>query len=454
MALVNFSNIDFDQIKISIKDFLRSNSEFTDYDFEGSALSTVIDVLAYNTYITSYNANMISNEVFIDSATLRENIVALARNIGYVPKSRTCARANISYTVNVSEFIGTRPVTLTLTKGLAFTGGNYTFNVLDDITRPVLNDEVNFEEIEIIEGTYLSEIFEIDFNIPNQKIILGNPNIDVSTIRVSVRDGSDRTTVRKYNLADSLFDVKPTSNVFFIQEISDQRYELIFGDNVFGRKLENLSLVEVTYCVSSGPDANGIDRFSYSGRTLTNNAAIVTSDFSVIDTIARSRNAQEIESVNSIRNYAPRIYASQYRAVTATDYEVLVPQIYEETESISVFGGEVLDPPQYGKVFITIKPVNGQFIPNFVKENIKNELRKYSVAGISPEILDLKYLYVEATTNVYFDPSRFSSASDLQNLIYSNLNTYSKSDDLNRYGARFKYSKYQAVVDNLSLIHI
>lgn len=249
MALVNFSNIDFDQIKVSIKEYLRSNSNFTDYDFEGSALSTVVDVLAYNTYITSYNANMISNEVFIDSATLRENIVALARNIGYVPRSRTSARANISFFVDTNSVTGNKPVSLTLKKGLAFTGGGYTFNILDDITKPVINDISTFEELELIEGTYVNEVFEINYNNPNQKIILGNINVDTSTIRVNVRDGSDRSLSRKYNLANSLFDVKPTSKIFFIQEVSDQRYELIFGDGVFGTKLENNSLVEVLLLV-------------------------------------------------------------------------------------------------------------------------------------------------------------------------------------------------------------
>jgi hypothetical protein len=447
MALVNFSNIDFDQIKISIKDYLKSNSNFTDYDFEGSALSTIIDVLAYNTYITSYNANMISNEVFIDSATLRENVVALARNIGYVPRSRTSARANVSLSIDTSEIPGNNPVTLTLKKGLAFTGGGFTFNLLDDITRPVIDNNADFFNLEVIEGTYITEIFEINFQNPNQRIILGNPNIDISTLKVNVRDNNDRSISRKYILANSLFEVNPTSRIFFVQEISDQRYELIFGDGVFGQKLSNLSLVEVSYCVSNGDECNGIDAFTYSGRTFTNNGALVTSDFSAVSAIAASRNGKEIESVSSIRNYAPKIYASQYRAVTATDYEVLVPQLYPETESISVFGGEVLNPPEYGKVFITIKPTNGQFIPNFVKQNIVTELRKYSVAGIVPEILDLKFLFVEFDSSVYYNTSRFGSPSDLQSLIIDNIDRYSRSKDLNQYGARFKYSKFLNIID-------
>jgi len=446
MALVNFSNLDFDQIKTSIKDYLRSNSEFTDYDFEGSALSTVIDILAYNTYISSYNANMVSNEVFIDSATLRENIVSLARNIGYVPRSRTCSRAIISFSVDTSS-LAERPITLNLKKGLCATGGGYSFNTLEDVLVPVINNTANFKEIEIVEGTQITQTFTVNANNPEQKFILDNENIDTSTIRVTVREGETSTVTRRYNVADSLFNITKNSKVFFIQEISDQRYELIFGDGVFGSKLENLSIVEVDYCISNGPDTNGVNTFNYAGRTFTNNDEIITSGFSIISTNSSSRNAKEIESVNSIRKYAPRVYASQYRAVTATDYESLVPQIYAETESLSVFGGETLDPPQYGKVFITIKPLNGQFIPNSVKTNIINQLRRYTVAGIVVEILDLKYLYVEFISNVYYNRSEVSSTSGLLSAVGNRLNTYANSSELNQYGARFKYSKFLNVID-------
>lgn len=449
MALVNFSNIDFDQIKTSIKDYLRSNSEFTDYDFEGSALSTVIEILAYNTYLTSYNANMISNEVFIDSATLRENVVSLARNIGYVPRSRTCARANISFSLDTSN-LSQRPVTLTLKKGLCATGGGFSYNVLNDVIVPVIQDTGTFRSIEVVEGTLLTQNFTVDLKNPNQRFILDNSNIDISTISVFVRDNENRDNVQRYNLADSLFDVKSDSKIYFIQEISDQRYEIIFGDGVFGRKLNNKNIVEVSYCISNGEDANGVSSFSYSGRTFTNNGEIITEGFSVVTTDGVSRNAKEIESVNSIRNYAPRVYASQYRAVTATDYEVLVPQIYAETESISVFGGETLDPPQYGKVFITIKPQNGQFIPAFVKRDIVEKLRRYTVAGIVVEILDLKYLYVEYETNVYYNTSQIGSATKVSKLVTDNITKYSKSSDLNQYGARFKYSKFLNVIDQSS----
>jgi len=455
MGLVNFSNLDFNQIKTTLKDYLRSNSEFTDYDFEGSTLSNVVDVLAYNTYITSFNANMIANEVFIDSATLRENVVALARNIGYVPRSKTSSRANVTFEVDTENFAGPRPITLTLKRGIAVSGSSRgqtgssggVFSVLDDITVPVINDVAQFKNIEVVEGTFVTENFVVDARIPGQRFILGNAGIDVSTIRVNVRDEKNRSFGRKFNLSDSIFEVNSNSKVFFIQEVSDERYELIFGDGIFGEKLENNNFIEVSYIISNGETSNGVNDFRYSGRLFTNNDAIVTSGVSIVITNTPSRGGKQIESVNSIRNYAPRIYASQYRAVTASDYEALIPKLYPEAESVSVFGGEVLNPPQYGRVFITIKPINGQFVPNFVKDNLKSSLRKYTVAGIVPEILDLKYLYVEFSTIAYYNTNKIESASKLIDSISKNVLKYSKSPELNSYGARFKYSKFLNIID-------
>lgn len=456
MALVNFSNLDFDQIKSSIKEYLRSNSNFTDYDFEGSTLSTLIDVLAYNTYITSYNANMVSNEVFIDSATLRENVVSLARNIGYVPRSRTSSRANISFSVDVTSIdtnYSSYPLSLTLQKGLVCTSSNsfggqtYTFSIQDDATVPVVDGFGLFDELEIYEGSYITESFTVDVNIPNQRFILSNSGIDISSLRVFVRD-PNKSFPTKFRLSDSLFDVKSTSNVFYIQEIEDERYEIIFGDGVFGTKLQNSSYIEVSYVISSGELSNGTDSFRFTGRILDNNGRVVTDGISIVLVNSSARGGKEIESVSSIRNYAPRIYASQYRAVTSTDYEALIPQIYPETESVSVFGGETLDPPEYGKVFITIKPYNGQFIPTYVKDNIKASLKKYSVAGIVPEILDLKYLYIELKSNVYYNTNLATGPNDLKTIVSTNIEKYAKSSEMNKYGARFKYSKFLKLIDD------
>lgn len=453
MALVNFTNLDFDQIKTSIKDYLRSNSNFTDYDFEGSTLSTLIDVLAYNTYITSYNANMISNEVFIDSATLRENVVSLARNIGYVPKSKTSARANISFFVDTTGFT-TRPLTLTLKKGTVCTStssfGNqsYTFTIPEDVTRPVINGISLFENVSVYEGTFLVKTFTVDSNNLNQKFILDNSDIDTKSISVLVRNTQSSTVTRKFTLSSSLLDVDSTSKVFFIQEIEDQRYELIFGDGIFGAKLDNQNYIEVSYVTTTGEGANGVSSFTFNGRIVDNNNRVVTTGISLLTTNTESRGGQDIESVESIKKYAPRIYSSQNRAVTATDYETIIPTIYPETESVSVFGGEDLNPPRFGKVYISIKPINGTFVSSQVKENIRNSLRKYSVAGIVPEILDLKYLYVEFNSAVYYNSNEAPSADYLQTIVSNNINLYANSSELNKYGARFKYSKFLKLIDD------
>ena len=455
MALVNFTNLDFDQIKTSIKDYLRSNSNFTDYDFEGSNLSVLIDVLAYNTYISSYNANMISNEVFIDGATLRENVVSLAKTIGYVPRSRKSSRANISFFVDTTGF-STNPLTLTLKRGTictsstSFGNTSYTFSIPNDITVPVVNGIAFFDSIDVYEGTFLTSNFTVNSlnPTPPQRYILDNANIDTSSIQVSVRNSQNSTISRKFLPSDSIFEVTSTSRVFFIQEIEDQRYELIFGDGIFGEKLENLNYIESSYIVTNGEDGNGISSFTFNGRITDNNGVVVTSGVSLVTTNIISEGGKEIESVQSIKNYAPRIYASQNRAVTSNDYEALIPKIYPETDSVSVFGGEELNPPQYGKVFISIKPFYGSFVPNSIKDNLKKELRKYSVAGIVPEIMDLKYLYVETDSTVYYNANLAPSPEFVKTIVSQNIQNYSDSTELNRYGARFKYSKFQKIIDD------
>ena len=456
MPLVNFSNLDFDQIKTTLKDYLRSDSNFTDYDFEGSNLSTILDVLAYNTYITSYNANMVANEVFIDSATLRENVVALARNIGYIPRSRKAARATLSFFVDTSNITPT-PSSLTIRKGpVASTSGSFgnqsfVFCILEDITVPIFNGIATFEDLEVYQGTRLTSNFTFSSNNLNQRFILPNSGIDTKLISVSVRNNEQSTNSVKYSLQDSLFEVKKDSKVFFLQEIEDERYELIFGDGIFGRKLEEGNFIEVGYITSNGDSANGISQFTFAGRITYNRNSIeytITSGISLLTTGLIASGGENIESVESIKKYAPRIYASQNRALTANDYETLIPaKIYEETESISVFGGEELIPPQYGKVFISIKPRSGDFLPNLIKENIKRDLKKYAVAGIVPEILDLKYLYVEINSKVYYDTNLAPSSDFVSSIIQNNTTKYAESTELNKYGARFKYSKFLKTID-------
>ena len=457
MPLVNFTNLDFDQIKTTLKDYLKSNSNFTDYDFEGSNLSTILDVLAYNTYITSYNANMVANEVFIDSATLRENVVSLARNIGYIPRSKKSARATVSFFVDTTN-ITPAPASLTLKKGpIASTTGSFgnqsfVFSILEDITVPVVDNVASFNDIQIYEGILLNTNFTYTSRNPNQKFILPNSGIDTDLISVLVKSNSSATASVKYNLQDSLFGIGAESEVYFLQEIEDERYELIFGDNVFGKALEEGYYIEASYIVTNGDSGNGIGQFSFSGRlTYTRNSTeyVVSSGISLLTTGLPSIGGESIEGVESIKKYAPRIYASQNRALTANDYETLIPaKIYPETESISVFGGEEVVPPQYGKVFISIKPRTGDFLPNLIKENIKMKLKKYAVAGIVPEILDLKYLYLEIDSKVYYNTNLAPNSAYVSSVIQTNANKYAESTELNKYGARFKYSKFLKIIDD------
>jgi len=453
MPQINFSSLDFDQIKATIKNYLRANSNFTDFDFEGSNLSTLIDILAYNGYLTSFNANMIANEVFIDSATLRENIVSLARNIGYVPRSIRSSRASVSFLVDTTPQ-SIPPLTLTLKRGVcavsnSFGGESYSFCIPEDVIVPVTNNLASFDGVVMYEGSLITQTFNVNTSQYNQRFILNNSNIDTSTIRVSVSTGiSDQNPVN-YSLIDNIANIDKDSKVFLIQEIEDQRYELLFGDGIFGKKLENGNIVTVSYIVTSGKVANGISQFSFSGKIVDNNGVTVSLGISNLSTVSISEGGDDIESASSIRNYAPRLFASQNRAVTSGDYEAIVPQVFPEAEAVTAFGGEDLNPPQYGKVFISIKPRNYNYISDITKRKIVNDLKKYSVAGISAEVVDIKYLFIEINSSVYYNPNTVKSPSDLKTKIISTINSLSRSSDLNRFGSKFRYSKLLKVIDDV-----
>ena len=448
MAFTQYTQLDFEQIKSTIRDYLRSNSNFTDFDFEGSNMSILIDTLAYNTYINSYNANMIANEAFLDSATLRENIVSLVRNIGYVPKSRRAAQARINFNVNLGT--GVTKSAVTLKAGLVAIGDyqntNYTFSIEEDITNPVQNGIANFT-VTVKEGTYLTKEFIVDTSQPNQRYIIPNAYVDTSTIVVRVKDTRTSTRSRIWKLVDNIVGSTPTTEQYLIQEVQDEKYELLFGDGQFGKRLENGNVVSVSYITSNGETGNGVKNFAFAGQLIDNDGVSVSSGISRILTEQSSANGSEIESVSTIKNLAPRFYAAQYRAVTASDYEAIIPTVYSNAESVTAYGGEQSSPPQFGKVFISIKPKNGQFISDFDKRFILDKLKSYGVAGIKPEFIDLKFLYVELNSTIYYNPNAIDSASTVRTLVSDTLSTYSKSDDLNKFGGRFKYSKVQKIID-------
>jgi len=448
MPFTKFTNLDFDQIKASIKDYLRANSNFTDFDFEGSNFSVLIDTLAYNTYITAFNSNMVVNESFLDSATLRENVVSLARNIGYVPRSRSASKATVSFSV---ETDATTP-TLTLEAGLVCVGttnqSNYIFSSPENITTTVSDGTATFSDINIYQGTFLRNTFTVDGSL-DQRFILNNSFIDTSTIVVNVRGVGESGLGKEYSLVDNILNINANSEIYLLQEVQDEKYELLFGDGYFGKKLENGAVITVSYIVTDGTEGNGAASFAFSGRFLDNlNNTVVPTNTINVTTVNSASNGGDIESVDSIKYFAPRIYSSQYRAVTARDYEAIIQLVYPNTESVSVVGGEELDPPQFGNVVISIKPKNGDYISDFDKQTILTKLKNYALSGINQQIVDLKVLYVEIDTGVYYNSSQVSNVNNLKTRISDTLTTFSSSN-INKFGGRFKYSKVCQTIDNV-----
>jgi len=447
MPFTKFTNLDFDQIKTQIKSYLRANSDFKDFDFDGSNFSVLIDTLAYNTYITAFNSNMVVNESFLDSATLRENVVSLARNIGYVPRSRSAAKAIISFSIETTA----NTPTLTLSAGLVCIGASENstimFSIPSSITTTVVNGVANFENIEVFQGTFLRKQFLVDGSL-DQRFLLDNSFIDSSTIVVKVKGLADTNTLgREYSLASNILNIDATSETYLIQEVQDEKYELLFGDGYFGKKLENGAVITATYIITDGKSGNGSANFSYAGRVVdSNDNPVVPTNNIIITTQEPAANGGDIETIDSIKYFAPRIYASQYRAVTARDYEAIIQSVYPNTESVAVVGGEELDPPQFGQVLISIKPKNGDYVSDFDKQNIQSKLKNYSLSGINQKIVDLKVLYVEVNSAVYYNSSQVSNVNEVKSKVVNVLNTFSASN-INKFGGRFKYSKLGQIID-------
>ena len=446
MSFNQFTNLDFQSLRAQIKDYLRVNSDFADFDFEGSNFSTLIDLLAYNTYITAYNTNMAVNECFLDSATLRENVVSLARNIGYIPRSARSAQAVVNFSVNLATN-DTKIVTLKagqVALGVQ-EGSNYIFSIPDDFVATVgVNNIAVFSNLKIYEGIYLEKSFQIDYNQPNQRFILPNANIDATSIRVTVRSSTNEI----YSLYNNILQVDSTSKLFLIQEIEDEKYEILFGDGIIGKKPPAGAIITVSYIVTNGRLGNGSRNFSFVGILRDDTDTTVTSGISVLTTTQKSEMGDDIEDVSTIKYLAPRIYSSQYRAVTANDYTGIIPFVYPNVDSVTAYGGEELDPPEYGKVFISIKPKDGAFLSQITKDDISRKLKQYAIAGIKPEIIDLKYLYVEIDTTVYYNTNATSEVSELITAVTKTLTTYSLSSDINSFGGRFKYSKVIGLIDD------
>jgi len=460
MPFTKYANLDFDQIKEQIKDYLRANSDFTDFDFEGSNFSVLIDALAYNTYITAFNANMVVNESFIESASLRENVVSLARNIGYIPRSRTSAKSTITFSV---RFNGESP-TLTLKAGLVCVGStrnsSFVFSIPEDITTTAPLDNpldnlvgdrtATFSNIEVYQGSYATKKFNVDRSL-DQRFIIDNSFVDTSTLIVRIKGPTDPTAGKEYVRSDNIISINENSEVYFIQEVKDEKYELLFGDGILGKKLETGSQIVASYIITDGIEGNGVTNFSFSGLLKGSSDETISPLTTIsITTNSKAQGGAEIESLQSIKYFAPGTYSSQFRAVTASDYETIVKLIYPDAESVSVVGGEELTPPRFGEVEISIKPKNDYFVSDFNKQLILNRLKNYSLAGIKQTIVDLEILSIELDCFVYYNSSKVTSVEDLKSSVTNTLAEFSQSTDLNNFGGRFKYSKLLNIIDSTS----
>ena len=465
MPVTQFTNLDFDQIKAQIKNYLSANSNFTDFDFEGSNFAILIDTLAYNTYINSFNANLVANESFLDSATLRENVVSLARNIGYVPRSNTAAKASITFSVEIDDVASQVPF-VTLKPGLVAVGqanqSTYRFSIPESISaivENVTNDDGSVSRVATFgtqtnpittyQGTLVENTFLVMTN-QDQRFILDNSQIDSSTITVFVSKNNTSGLGRQFKKIDNILNLSKDSEIFLIQEIQDEKFEILFGDGFFGKKLENNNQIIARYIVTDGANGNGCKLFDFQGSIIDQNGATKIPKQNVsITTIQGAINGSNIENINSIKYMAPRMYSAQYRAVTPRDYEAIISQIYPATESVAVVGGEEMDPPQFGTVRISIKPKNGTYVSDFDKQYIKNELKNYAIAGINSKIVDLKVLYVEIDSTIYYNTAQVATPDTLKTKITNALTTYSNTVDINKFGGRFKHSKTVQLIDRV-----
>ena len=450
MPYTQVANLDFEDIKASLKEYMRAQSDFTDYDFEGSALATIIDTLAYNTYYTAFNTNMVVNELFIDSATLRDNVIAIAKQLGYRPKSATSPTAYISF--NVTYTNPTTDTELILKKGTGFIASYdnnvYQYVVNDDVKAQVISNVATFTNIAVNEGTQLVNTFTVNSSLKSQKFILDNTNIDTNTIRVKVFPTGGSFS-EPYLIADNILGVDGTSKVFFLDEIEDQRYEILMGDGVLGKKLENNARIEVSYLTTAGPESNGVRTFVFSGVLENPNGVSPNAFTTSITSTTASAGGEEIESTAKIKYTAPKAYGTQDRAVTAQDYEAIVRKVYPATSDIIIFGGEDQEPPQYGKVFIVLKPTDASYLTSLTKNKIVADLKKYVVASVEPQIVDPSILYVEMNSKIYYNSLiTDQTPTQIRDKVIGSIQSYIDTSDTEKFNGKFRYSKFVGVIDD------
>ena len=448
MAFNQVNALEFNQIKAQIKEYLRSQDQFSDYDFEGSSLTVLIDTLAYNTYYTAVNANLAVNEGFLETAVLRENVVKLARMIGYTPKSARSARTTCNIAV---QTVFPYPKSVTISAGLVlnFTGldnNNFVFSIPTDISQSVdsLSGIATFSNTVLYEGIFLNDTFVKDTS-QRQRFILTNDRVDTTSMIVEVTSG---TITEKYLQATDITKIDSTSKVFFLEESEYQIPEILFGDGVVGKALANGDVVNVKYTTSAGRGANGLKVFENIGTFRDNNLNAITSGIT-ITAVSFPDGGAEPESTESIKFGAPKFYSAFGRAVSTQDYEAIIPQIYPNVASIACYGGEEAEPPEYGKVFLAIKPKNADKLSLSEKNAVLKNLREYSIAAIQPTIIDPSILYIDLTSFVYYNPNLTRrTPAEVKNLVITTLTALNSSGEFNKFGGKFKYSKVQNIIDD------
>lgn len=451
MAFNQVTNLDFEDVKKSLKEFLRSSETFTDYNFEGSVLSQLIDLLAYNTYYSGLNANLVANEVFFDSASIRENVVSLAKLVGYTPRSAKASKAVVNLNIIVTPQINA----LTLKKGNAFLGtngdGSFIFSVLNDITREAYVDSngvrrITFSNLEIYQGSFLNLQYTVDTST-RQKYIVPSADADVDLLNVTINE-VDFLIPQRYTSVKNITEVNATDRVYFIQENKNEQFELIFGDGVFGRKLRNLDTITIEYLVTNKAEGNQCTDFTFTGQ-LEYAGQTFSQTNPTLTVVEESTGGGDPENITSIKYLAPRYYSAQKRAVTVRDYETLIREISPNLESLSVFGGEEADPPQYGKVFIVAKPFGAETLTTTAKQNLKRNIKEYSILTVIPEVIDPSYLYLDIDSFVYYDNNKSrKNAQEIENAVKNTIVGFGATKDLNRFNGKFKYSKLIGAIDD------
>ena len=442
------TEFDFDEVKENLKLFLRSQNEFTDYDFEGSGMNILLDVLAYNTHYLGFNANMLANEMFLDSASLRSSIVSHSKTLGYVPTSARAAKATVDVTLNTNE------TTITMSAGTVFNttvdGVSYKFSTITDITKSNTGGGIPFLNTDIYEGTFITTRYTVNTSDIDQRFLLTDNRADTSTLTVKVQTSSTDTTSTTYTEATDITQVTASSAVYFLQEVEAGLYEIYFGDGVIGQALSDDNIVILTYIVSNKSAANGAALFT--------NAAVIggVSDIAVA-TVAAASAGSEPETLQSIKYNAPLSYASQGRCVTAEDYKVYAKRFFPNTQSVQVFGGEsgsfdtslgAISTPEYGKVFISIKSTTGNDLTATEKSTLVSNLAPFTVASITPVIVDPQTTRLILNVSFKFDSSKtIETQSALIAKVSSELQNYNTTT-LSKFESAFRHSKITGIIDD------